>query len=593
MEIVAQVETPGAARARPLLGGFSFPLNFYARLLEQSDAKADYLHYGLFNSPQQRIGEAQERSTQLLLRNLPPPCHLLDVGIGLGTTLARLHRCGYSITGITPEAAQIAYARARHGSDLSLICSRLEDFVHGPGTWDALLFQESAQYVNPVDIFAAADRLLGAQGEIIVLDEFALRRGEAQRENLHLLEHFLRLGERCGFSVETQIDLSSEAAPTLDWALAALHSHQGELGKELGLSAETLAALATSNRAYRLAYAEGRYGYFLLRLKRQAQASPWRIGWVDAERAAAMRALFHEVFEHEQSAAHWQWKYGEGRGTGIGVWNRSDDKMVAHYGGVTRDILYFGAARQAVQCGDVMVASGGRRTLSRKAPVFLAAATFMEQQLGFGTAHLIGFGFPNERAYRLPEKLGLYDEVGRMQELTWPALHGGASLCWKVRELPAPTAAALALIDGCWQAMSASLSTHIVGVRDGKYVAQRYFAHPDKRYRTFWVGNRLTGQTVGLFILRHEPNGSCELLDVIAARARVALLLRQARRVAATLGCAQLFAWVVDSCVADFAADADIKDLNVPVPGNHWTAGPSHADIAGHWWLTGGDADFR
>jgi len=36
-----------------------------------------------------------------------------------------------------------------------------------------------------------------------------------------------------------------------------------------------------------------------------------------------------------------------------------------------------------------------------------------------------------------------------------------------------------------------------------------------------------------------------------------------------------------------------VRDLDVFVPANAWTAGPPIEKLIGRWWLTGGDTDFR
>src|ERR1700737_4281150 len=107
---------------------FYYPLNVFMHILTNEEGSVSYLHYGLFEREGERIGEAQQRSTSLLLeRPPPPPARLLDVGVGLATTLARLHRKGYDATGITPDEQQVAIARERYGS-LPVQCIGFEDF---------------------------------------------------------------------------------------------------------------------------------------------------------------------------------------------------------------------------------------------------------------------------------------------------------------------------------------------------------------------------------------------------------------------------------------------------------------------------------
>lgn len=595
---------------KPAVANFTFPLNVYASILEKEEGRVDFLHYGLFGTPEDSALQAQRNASRLLFDHLPqPPCRILEVGIGLAVTMTELVQYGYEVTGITPDAAQIAFARDRHGGALAAMeCIRYEDFNAEPGSWQAILFQESAQYIDDIDIFDRADRLLCDGGEIIVMDEFLMRRDRPGRERLHSLDYFLRLAERAGFSIVTQIDLSAQAAPTLDWLLNGVARHAGALKAELGVSEAQLDALDASNRDYRAKYAAGHYGYFLIRLRRKERPR-WRMGRISGERSAEMRALFAEVFGHEMSAAHWQWKYGGGRGLGIGVWSEQEDvqsggrarRLVAHYGGTSREIMYFGQRASAFQACDLMVSSSERGTLTRKGPAFLVVSTYLEHELGYGAPHILGIGFPNERAYRVPERLGLYaGSLARIQEVAWPARQSRPSLSITLREQSPDDPACDAHINACWEAMRASLGEYIVGLRDADYIRHRYLKHPDKSYRLFILKRRFGGEPLGLLVLRLTENEAagerrCELLDVVTALPRVPLLVNHARRIAAQWGCTSLFAWLADNMLPCFslAENAVVHDLGVLVPGNNWTDGPPMASVAGRWWLTGGDTDFH
>jgi len=93
---------------------FTYPLNVFMHILTHEEGEVRYLHYGLFERPDESIAVAQERSTELLLSRLPPPpARLLEAGAGLGTTLARLERLGYDAQGITPDEKQVAMAGGR------------------------------------------------------------------------------------------------------------------------------------------------------------------------------------------------------------------------------------------------------------------------------------------------------------------------------------------------------------------------------------------------------------------------------------------------------------------------------------------------
>lgn len=78
-------------------------------------------------------------------RRLPkPPARILEVGTGLGTTLARLTRAGYDATGITPDEKQIAVVRSRYGDTVRVEQIAFESLASRP--FDVVVFQESSQY---------------------------------------------------------------------------------------------------------------------------------------------------------------------------------------------------------------------------------------------------------------------------------------------------------------------------------------------------------------------------------------------------------------------------------------------------------------
>jgi len=109
---------------------FTFPLNVYSHILCKDYGDFEYLHYGLFEQDGQNIQRAQQCASDLLFSHLTPsPCRILEVGIGLGTTLSKLVKAGYDVTGITPDENQIHYAKNLHGESLPAFCKRLEDFA--------------------------------------------------------------------------------------------------------------------------------------------------------------------------------------------------------------------------------------------------------------------------------------------------------------------------------------------------------------------------------------------------------------------------------------------------------------------------------
>lgn len=587
-----------AASVRLSQHGCIFPLNVYACLLGLESAKVEGLHFGLFESSGMSAAVAQRRATDLLSQHLQPPFGKL-LNVGVGGARHHLRGADYDVHSISPVVEQGRYSEGV----LAPFC-RLEDFDSNAGKWRTLLFHQGTRYTDCIDLFERAAYLLADDGEILIMDEFALVRDRDELKCFHYLDHFLRLAKRFGFDCVTSLDLSVQAAPTLDWLIERCRKHSVILERELSVGEVQLVDIEESCLAHRKRYAERQCGYFLLRLRRSSRPI-WQVGRITIASSRHMRALFAEVFEHEMSSAHWQWKYGEGRGLSIGVWATSArgsqaatfPHLVAHYGGLVRNIRYLGQEAKALQCCDVMVASAGRASLSRRGPIFLAAATCLEHDVGYGTPHRIGFGFPNKRAYKLPERLGLYTEVGRMVAATWAPILARPTVRVVAREL---VGIDCGVVDKCWRAMLASVGDFIVGERDSRHMRHRYLDHPDKEYRLYAIRNRFGGMPLGILVLRrHQDSASdsstCELLDVVGAKHHMPVLVHHARRIAAQWGCDRLYAWM--SCnllpLFDPQGGAKVDDLDISIPANTWSSGPPIEEQRDRWWLMGGDTDFR
>jgi hypothetical protein len=578
--------------------GFAFPLNIYARLLELREGRVDYLHYGIFESPDEPVLAAQERASAQLWQALPPPCRLLEVGIGLGTTLSRLKAAGYQARGITPDASQVDFARQRHGSDLPVAVCRLEDFNQGAGEWQAMLFQESAQYIDPMALFEAAQRLLcEGPATLVVMDEFALQRSADGHEGLHQIDHFCALASRMGWRLVQRTELSRQAAPTLDYLLRHTTELQQRLMEDLDVTPDQMAGLDASNRRYQRHYRNGVYGYALLRFERDSRPAQHLLQVVPEHEAAA-RALFSAVFGHSMSAAHWQWKYGEGRGRAIGLLR--DGRLLTHYGGVSRRISYFGAPALACQVCDVMVSPEANTALHRRGPIYQTAASFLEHEIGWGLPHRVGFGFPTDRAFAVAHRQGLYDAVDSVVCASWPASDKPhAARC--SQELVAGHGQALhegerLAIDGLWQRMAAALPQVMVGVRDADWVQHRYLMHPSFRYELRLLRHAWTRQPIGLLVSRsHEQH--LEVLDLVGAPANFNELITLARQQAAAQGLQRVECWITQSqlsCVSSIDADqCTVTPMNITVPANAHTPGPAIEELRDRWFLMAGDTDFR
>lgn len=315
----------------------------------------------------------------------------------------------------------------------------------------------------------------------------------------------------------------------------------------------------------------------------------WRLSRAQERDNAPVLALFREVFDHPMSLDHRQWKYGEGRG--FSVLARHEGKIVAHFGGLIRHVFVSGKPCDAFQICDVMVESKERAVLTRLGPFFLTAVSFAES--GKTARALLGYGFPNARAMRLAEKLGIYIDVGGMAEIRWQPLPDRPRLWTRVRHLSPESPDTGIVIDRLWRGMAYDLRSAVVGMRDVQYLRHRYFNHPDKHYEVLVVTNRITGASRGILVLRRDE-GRCELLDVIAPLKNLPTLIDQTRRLLAHWGLSEMYCWITRQNAALFTATGGTEHpLELRIPTCSWVDGPEIDELRDNWWLMGGDTDFR
>lgn len=332
--------------------------------------------------------------------------------------------------------------------------------------------------------------------------------------------------------------------------------------------------------------------------------SPWRLVALDGRHSAEIRALFEQVFAQPMSEALWRWKYADGRGLATGARDRHG-RLLAHYGGTGRTLWIQGRRIGAVQLGDVMVAPDARGFLSRNGPFGVATQGFLQQHIGPGRAFSLGFGFPGARHVRLGQKLGLYDAIGEVQEVTWPAAAQPAfALAWRryMRGRLTPmdwnAADTQGELDALWHTMLVQGGRWMLGERDGHWWRHRFANHPQGHYRCWWLRDRLSGRAVAALALRPSSESSqpWELLDWVAAPRHAGAVVQAARDLAAREDRA-LLGWFSTTVMQVLAAAGSLTDARMApacmacVTRSHDATMPAPASLP--WWLTGGDTDFR
>lgn len=254
------IAAPIGLDLRSEICGFQFPLNIYGELLRLETGTVDYLHYGLFEPGERDVARAQRRHTEEILKRLPPPpSSILDVGIGMGTTLAELFALGYDAAGLTPDSAQIAIAHRRIPS-ATLFATSFEAFLP-ERRYDLVLFQESSQYIDADTLFSQARRCCTSNGQVLISDEFSV----GAVGGLQSLDYVLSSAGRYGFRLLEKAELTPQAAATVDYLLDAVERRRQELEANLGLGPDVIDTLHASNLHYKRQYGAGHFQYHCLR----------------------------------------------------------------------------------------------------------------------------------------------------------------------------------------------------------------------------------------------------------------------------------------------------------------------------------------
>lgn len=323
-----------------------------------------------------------------------------------------------------------------------------------------------------------------------------------------------------------------------------------------------------------------------VRVLRKGDSLPrWALRHVRPADAPAVATLFGEVFGHPISQELWDWKYGRGRGNAV-VASRHG-AVVAHYGGMYRDILLFGKPEWAFQICDVMVHPKERGVMTRQGPFLLTAAIAAEI---YGP---LGFGFPHPRAMEVAQKMGLYAPVGRMVEMRWQAASARPRWASRLRVLRREQYADHEMVDALWSQMASDLMNEAVGLRDWSYLERRYLDHPHNQYELIAVVSRWTAQPLGVLVVRRLDD-SVELLDVVAPLKNFPSLIDQARRLAAMWAKPTVYCWITANQAHHFMLqDAVQSDVQVAIPTSVWTHDERAHLFNDKWWLTSGDTDFR
>ena len=480
--------------------------------------------------------------------------------------------------------------------------------------WNCVLHSGTIHYKDQMQLLCRARKLLRDEGRLILAGEFLREVGTILKSGLPTEFSLLQLAERLGFRLLETIDWTDKARqsvaearslvadppPSSSFPPAAwLRSLQiGVRGTDGAHPDEHERALARELDALGAELENGhrRFECFVFELDARA-GGPWselELGDIGSFEPEEVAEIFEESFGEKFDAALWRWKYEAGKGTCIVARTEPGGPVIAHYGGVAREIDYFGEDQLAFQGCDVMVKPAVRRQYGRNSLYFHMTATLFEREIGYTVDHILGFGFPNKPVMKTAVRLGLYGKVDDYVELAFSDFPGSDPNI-QAEPLRVENPSHRKSVDELWQAMRKDFGAGVIGKRHGEYLDYRYFRHPKADAYFPLLLTRESEAFAVAVLKRHEEQWL--LMDVVAPLARmndvVAASLRWLdSRPDSHEQPGALRMWLTNAWVERLSwQDRVEKNLGIEIPFNAWNPGPDSTLPYGAWWLTAGDMD--
>ena len=223
-----------------------FPLNVYGLTLELEFGTATHLHFGVYGENGTEgtpYPVAQARAQESLQTLLPPvPARILEYGFGSGSLAAELGASGYEVTALSPLIEEYRAAQDSGAEGVNYLHGELANF-EPEEVFDVMLLQQSAQYLDPLQLLVCANSCLKEGGQLLIAEEFLLDDSTQKTQPRPLLANFLRFAQRCGFSAERQRDLGRQVAPGLVEFAGLLYKHSTTLCERLSIDAAEIQQL--------------------------------------------------------------------------------------------------------------------------------------------------------------------------------------------------------------------------------------------------------------------------------------------------------------------------------------------------------------
>lgn len=483
------------------------------------------------------------------------------------------------------------------------------------GEMDCVLLFGTIHHRQQMNLLCRSRKILKDGGRLILAGEYLRDVGTILESSLPTEFSLLQLAGRLGFRQVETTDWTEEARTSIvaERALVRRIARTGRFAPAVWLRslligsggakpASTAGKRRMSARELDGLVAEYESGHrrfecFVFELDARA-GGPWselELGDIGSFEPEEVAEIFEESFGEKFDPALWRWKYEAGKGTCIVARTEPGGPVIAHYGGVAREIDYFGADQLAFQGCDVMVKPAVRRQYGRNSLYFHMTATLFEREIGYTVDHVLGFGFPNKPVMKTAVRLGLYGKVDDYVELAFDDVSGsGPDIQAEPLRMENPSHGNS--VDELWQAMRKDFSDGVIGKRHSEYLDYRYFRHPNAGAYFPLLLTRESEAFAVAVLKRHEEQWL--LMDVVAPLARmndvVAALLRwlDSRPEPRENRPGALRMWLTNAWVERLSWQGRVeKNLGIEIPFNAWNPGPDSALPHGAWWLTAGDMD--
>ncbi|PCJ25318.1 MAG: hypothetical protein COA96_07535 [SAR86 cluster bacterium] len=583
-----------------------------SQVLTLEFGETNCLHYGLFDGDEtdsfselssgrlsnfNRVVNGQKRFHQFLLNRIVSTVDADARVLVVGTNFNQL-ASDCAAQGLNTVCLNDSESSARKFSDqknLQYIYGAFSEYDDSD-EFDLVLTLGSDLYLDQMKMLSTCRQLIKENGEVVIVGEFLADDSAIEYSALPSLSSFRQLSERLGYQLLKDLDYSADALKTLQLLYSGLQKQQGELTES---NESTIQELHKDIESLIQEFEIGRRRFCVFSLNRTLEQvdeySNAEFGDIDSFQASEVSALFEESFGVPFDSRLWDWKYKLGKGTCVVARIEKDGKIVAHYGGAPRKISYFGSPSMAIQPCDVMVRPDIRKQYGKGSLFFKIASTFLEREIGNSVNHLLGFGFPNQKAMNISVRLSLYEKTDEFVEIVYMRPdQQEASRNTKIIPFDKNGNEHQLALNGLWQKMCADFDSAIIGERDWQYIKYRFFDHPfaeSGQYRCLLISQADSGEALAIVVLK-EHGEQLLLMDIICARASIKTVIDELNQFLSEES-QQLKIWITGAWIDTVKLEgAVVNGLGIEIPCNSWNPGPSVETLRGAWWLTAGDMDF-